>query len=84
MPEHIAINPTFFTKIQTKTGLSDKALLRALNLTAARLQELKTGATPTLAELAEIQLGFNLNEGIPMTVAIADDKGGADKEAINE
>lgn len=31
------------------------------------------GATPTLAELAEIQLGFNLDEGIPMTVATSDD-----------
>lgn len=68
MPDHISINPGFFHRLQQRTGLSDKALLRALNLVPGRYHELAHGATPTLAELAEIQLAFNLTEGIPMNV----------------
>lgn len=77
---NITINPAFFEAERQKTGLSRKAFIQAMGISEERYQELIDGGTPTLNELAEIQLGFNLDNGIPVLVKnakkVTDDQSG--------
>ena len=63
----LAIQPDFFEQLRTQRGLSEDAFARACGITQERLGELANGATPTMLEFANIQLGFNRGDkGIPM------------------
>lgn len=63
----LSIRPEFFRELQEKCGLADSAFIRALGVTEERYRQLLDGATPTLKEFADIQLGFNTH-GVPLVI----------------
>lgn len=70
--ECLRIAPRFFHKLRAERNLSEEAFISACGITGQRYKELETGAEPTMREICNITAGFQLADGIPMTVAPSD------------
>ena len=70
--KRLRIAPHFFQKLRTNRNLSEDAFISACGLTAQRYKELQDGAEPTMREICNITVGFQLTDGIPMSIAVTD------------
>lgn len=78
----LAIQPDFLAQLRQNRGLSEDAFARACGVSRSRLEELSNGATPTMLEFSNIQLGFNCGDkGIPMIASESSD-GVKDKQGL--
>lgn len=62
----LRIAKNFFADLQSSRGLGDAAFVSACGVNKDRLKELMEGAEPTMREVTNIIVGFNLSDGIPM------------------
>lgn len=70
--KRLRIAPHFFQKLRADRNLSEDAFISACGITAQRYKELEAGAEPTMREICNITVGFQLTDGIPMAVFTAE------------